>query len=131
MALVGVTGSHESSLESAADTALHCIQPPLNTHCADPLGKALNSLTFSSSWGKIVESVELRQFSKPKLGTGGESKFKFTLLSFYALNIPRNHARGASQIGTVSSSHILKFFELHTRCKSLYAARYHCSWKQN
>ena len=94
MALVGVTGSHESSLESGA----HCTasSPPLNTHCAAPLGKALNSVTFSSSWGKIVESVELRQFSKPKLGTGGESKFKFTLLSFYALNIPRNHARGAS-----------------------------------
>ena len=105
----GVTRAVWSRLQT-----LHCTasSPPLNTHCADPLGKALNSLTFSSSWGKIVESVELRQFSKPKLGTGGESKFKFTLLSFYALNIPRNHARGASQIGTVSSSHILKFFEL-------------------
>ena len=45
----------------------------------------------------------------------GESEFKFTLLSFYALDIPGNHARGASQICSTLQSNCasqVSFFEL-------------------
>ena len=65
MALVGVTGSHESSLESAA----------LCTASQSPPIKLALQCNTSKFLGEIVESVELRQFSKPKLGVKVNSSF--------------------------------------------------------
>ena len=91
---------------AVSSLSARCIPRPLNPHCIELRRNTLQFLGENSRLGGIEAILEA------ETRDGGESEFKFTLLSFYALNIPRNHARGASQIGTVSSSHLLKFFEL-------------------
>ena len=78
MALVGVTGSHESSLESAAlCSASH--SPPIKLALQRNTSQFLGE---NSRVGGIEAILEAE--------TRGESEFKFfTLLSFYAvLDIP-------------------------------------------
>ena len=62
-------------------TALHCIFRPLNRHCSEQRRNILQFLGENSRVGGIEAILEAE--------TRGESEFKFTLLSFYAvLDIP-------------------------------------------
>ena len=71
VALVGVTGSHESSLESAADTALHCIQPPIKHTLRRPTWQSIEQPNILQFLGENSRVGGIEAILKAETRDGG------------------------------------------------------------